>query len=601
MNPKNTWLWVIAAAGMFAAIFVYDRFKPKPETGPARLLPGLNATAVASVEIIPANQHAIHAERKNGRWRLTEPVSYPAQSASIEALLSALEQLVPATRISAQELSSVRDTDEKFGFNPPLTTLILQPGDQHIQIGNKNGPGDQMFVKIVGVDGVFVADTDLLRLIPRSPDAWREAALVDLARLDFDRLVVTNGAKSLALQRNPTNQIWRMVFPMDARADGIKVAESLQQLRGLRTTQFVDVAITELDSFGLQTPELSLEFKRGTNTALFLAFGKSPTNDPGRVYARRNDEKTVVTVARDLLEPWRASYETLRDHQLVSPTGPLSAIEIHARDDFTLLRTNNAWLITPQNLPADTALVSELLGHLARLQVAPGAGFVKDVVVAPDLTALGLAVPSYQIILYATATNAAAGSTNIPIAKIDFGTNQNDLILARRADEDSVYGVKLEDFQRLPTTALQLRERRIWTFSTNDVLRPTIRQNGKVRQLLRLGAAKWSLAQGSQGILDEVTMAAIEETVFRLGELAAVSWIERGVPNPQRYGFNPDGLQLSLELHDGEKLDLEFGGAAGWGSRYALVSQDHERWVFEFPPMLYQFVQLFLTIPASPP
>src|ERR1019366_8285521 len=273
-NPKNTWLWVVAAAGLFAAIFLYDRFKPEPETGPAKLLSGLNVTAVTSVEILPANQPAIHAVRTNGLWRLTQPVSYPAQSASIETLLTALEQLVPATRISAQELSSVRDTDEKFGFNPTQTTLILQPGDQHIQLGNKNGPGDQMFVKIVGVDGVFVVDTDLLRFIPRSPDDWRDAALVDFARLDFDRLVVTNGAKVLALQRNSTNQIWRMVFPMDARADGIKVGESLQKLRNLRTTQFVDVPITELDSFGLQTSELSLDFKRGTNTALFLAFGK---------------------------------------------------------------------------------------------------------------------------------------------------------------------------------------------------------------------------------------------------------------------------------------------------------------------------------------
>jgi hypothetical protein len=596
MNPKNTWLWVIAAAGMFAAIFLYDRFKPEPETGPAKLLPGLNVTAVASVEILPANQPAIHAVRTNGLWRLTQPVSYPAQSASIETLLTALEQLVPATRISAQELSSVRDTDEKFGFNPPQTTLILQPGDQHIQLGNKNGPGDQMFVKIVGVDGVFVVDTDLLRFIPRSPDDWRDAALVDFARLDFDRLVVTNGAKVLALQRNPTNQIWRMVFPMDARADGIKVGESLQKLRNLRTTQFVDVPITELDSFGLQTPELSLDFKRGTNTALFLAFGKSPTNDPGQVYARRNDEKTVMTVARDLLEPWRASYDFFRDHQLVSPTGPLSAIEIHAREDFTLLRTNNAWLITPQNLPADTALVSELLGHLAGLQIAQ---FVKDVVV--DFAEMGLAVPSYRIILHATATNTVTGTTNIPIARIDFGTNQNDLILARRADEDSVYGVKLEDFQRLPITALQLREHRIWNFSTNDVVRVTVRQNGKVRQLLRQGAGHWSLAPGSQGMLDEVTIAAIEETVFRLGELAAVSWTERGGPDRERYGFKPDGLQLSLELHNGEKLDLEFGGEATLGSPYALVKLDDEPWIFEFPPVLYQFVQLYLTIPPGTP
>jgi len=34
---------------------------------------------------------------------------------------------------------NLRDANEKFGFNPPPITVILQPGDQHIQIGNKNG------------------------------------------------------------------------------------------------------------------------------------------------------------------------------------------------------------------------------------------------------------------------------------------------------------------------------------------------------------------------------------------------------------------------------------------------------------------------------
>jgi hypothetical protein len=597
MNPKNTWFWVITAAVLFAAIFLYDHFKPKPELGPAKLLPGLKMAAVASVEIIPANQRAIRAERTNGFWQLTEPTTYPAQTASIEALLKALEQLVPATRISAQELGNVRETGEKFGFDRPQATLILQPGDQHIQIGSRTAPGDQVFVKIVGVDGAFVVDSELLKLFPRSQDDWRDAALVDFARFDYDHLLVTNGAKILELQR-ATNQVWRMVFPMDARADNVRITESLQKLRNLRTTQFVDVARTELDSFGLQAPELSLAFKHGTNTALWLSFGKSPTNDPSLVYARRNDEKTVLTVAKDLLEPWRASHEAFRDHHLVSPTGPLSAIEIHAQDSFTIVRTNKSWFITPQNFPADTVLVSELLRNLAGLQIAPGIGFVKDVVVAPDLPEKGLAVPSYQIILHATVTNAVIGITNMPIAEIDFGTNQNDLIFARRTDEGSVYGVKLEDFQRLPATALQLRERGIWHFTEDDIARITIQQGGKTLQLDRRGTNQWSLAPGSQGMINPF---ALEETAHRVGELAADSWVERGDASRERYGFKPDGHRILVELKSGEKLGVEFGGGNKLGLLYAQVTLDNQPWIFEFPPVLYQFVELYLTIPPGAP
>src|SRR5882724_6379971 len=166
MNPKHTWLWVLVAAGLFTGIFLYQRFSPKPETGPFKLLPGLEISAVRSVEILPANQRSIRAELTNDVWQLTEPVGFPARAAAIGDLLKTLAEIVPTTRVNGQEVGNIRDANEKFGFNPPPITVILQPGDQHIQIGNKNGPGDQVFVKVIGRDGVAVINADVLKLIP---------------------------------------------------------------------------------------------------------------------------------------------------------------------------------------------------------------------------------------------------------------------------------------------------------------------------------------------------------------------------------------------------------------------------------------------------
>lgn len=599
MNPKHTWLWVLVAAGLFAAIFLHHRFAPRPATGPDLLLPGLDSVGVSSVEILPANQRAIQAARTHGVWQLAEPVHFPARTEALETLIAALARAVPTTRIAAQELGNLRDANDKFGFNPPPFTVILQPGDRHIQFGSKNGPGDQVFVKVVGAEGVAVMDAALLKLLPRSVDDWRETALADFARLEFDRLFVTNGAKILELHRDATNGLWRMALPMESRADKAKILESLEKLQSLQALQFFDRPPSDLETFGLQPAELSLTFQRGTNTALRLTFGRGLNNSTNQIYARRNDEKTVLAVAKEPLEIWHAAHETFRDRHLISPTGPLAAIEFHAQEIFTLRRTNTAWILTPQNYPADAALVTALLTNLGGLQVAQ---FYKDAVVAPDLPALGLATPAYQLIFYAADTNAAAGGTNRVIAGVDFGTNQDGLIYARRFDEPlSVYSIRLAEVQGLPITALQLRDRAIWKFSTNDVARVTIRQSGKVRQLLRQGAGNWSLAPGSQGILDDVQIAAIEETVFRLGELSADAWVERGETNREHFGFKRDGLQISVELHDGKKLDVEFGGPASMGSAYALVTQQQEPWVFEFPPVLHQLVQMFLAIPAAAP
>ena len=123
------------------------------------------------------------------------------------------------------------------------------------------------------------------------------------------------------------------------------------------------------------------------------------------------------------------------------------------------------------------------------------------------------------------------------MVEVDFGTNQADKVFARRADESCVYAVKLADFQRLPAASWEMRERRIWNLSTNDVAGATIRQQGRVRQIKRNGPNDWSLAPGSQGIIN---VLAVEETVSGLCQLTAVAWVARGDQDRARYGFTDD-------------------------------------------------------------
>jgi hypothetical protein len=159
-----------------------------------------------------------------------------------------------------------------------------------------------------------------------------------------------------------------------------------------------------------------------------------------------------------------------------------------------------------------------------------------------------------------------------------------------------VYAVQKKDFERLPVAPVQLRERQIWNFSENDVNQLTIRQQGKVRQLVRKGPHSWSLGAGSQGMINDL---AIEESVRPLCRLAAGAWVSRGEQARERYGLGENSLQLTLELKNGEKRTVTFGSSAPNEGAYAGVSVDSEFWVFEFPASLYRFVSLYLTIPAN--
>ena len=580
------------AALLFAGVFIFQHYFRPVAAAPTPILPGLQLHSVTSVQIIPADALEIRADRTNDLWLLTKPILYPAQSAAIETLLDALQKLTPATRISAAELREHHNAETEFGFDSPQISLVIEAGDQRWQllIGNKTAPGDQVFLRVVGADGALVTDAAWLKFIPRSANDWRDTALVSASEKEFDSIVLTNGAKVIELHRDATNHLWRMTRPLQARADSERILTALEQLRSAQVTQFVtDDPKADLAAFGLQPADLDLWLGRGTNFSTGLHLGKSPTNDPTLVYARRESWNAIVTTAKDPFAPWHGSVNDFRDPYLLELTAPVAEIEMRGENNFTLQRQGaNDWKIVGEKFPVDAGNVQQFIKVLASLRVAD---FVKDVVTAADLPAYGLATPQRQITLL-----SAVGDTNAVIAQLSFAAQTNG-IFVRRPDEDFIYSITTNDFNRLPEAGWEFRERQIWNFNETNVAQITLRQNGKTRAIIHDGLNKWSLVAGSQGI---VNPPALEETAHRLGELTAAGWVARNLTAPEKLGFNTNNLQIIVELKTGEKLAVDFGvGLPGAQTALASVMLEGERWAFVFPPVLYQFVLSYLTIPAN--
>ncbi len=597
MNPRNTWRWIVVAVVLFAFILFQQKFLQQPSRGPDKVLPELRPVAVTSVQVRPDSRPEIRAERTNGTWQLCQPLSYPAQAVTIEKLLGELTRLTPAPYITARELRGRANTDEEYGFAAPQASLIIQQPEYtcRLRVGSKTAPGDQVFLQVLGMEGVYVVDAEFLKYLPRGVDDWRSTALVELQGQAPDRLAVTNGAKIFELRREATNKVWRLVYPLQARANSTKADDSLEMLQSVRVQQFLpDDPKADLEALGLRPPELELALGQGTNSLARLQFGKSPTNDAKLVYARRLGVNAIVTVPKELLAPWYGTANDFRDPCLLTLTAPVTAVEVRGAESFTVQQeTNGLWRVMPHGFAADAGLVRELLSALADLPIVE---FTKDVVIAPDLPAYGLASPVRQYLLKSAPSGAAGNPTNAVVAELDFGTNQADKVYARRADEGFVYAVKLADFQRLPAAGWQLRERRIWHFSTNDVARVTVREQGRARQFTRNGPYKWSVPYGPGGAINEL---AVEETVSALCELSAVAWVARGETNRARLGFTDTSRQVTLELFNGEKATVEFSGTGVGNLPCAAVTLEGEPWIFAFPGWLYTYVQRYLPLPPN--
>jgi hypothetical protein len=592
MSSKNTWLWLMAAAVLFAFIFLFEHYRPHPSTGPFYLLPDLDVKTVRSIDIWPVGPSEIlRVERTNHVWHLVQPVVYPAQGTNIDRLLTTLQNLTVAHRIPEREFRKTPKVATDYGLDPPQLSVTLNSG-LRILFGHRTSPGDQVFVRIPGVEGVAIVDSDVLDLFPSNANAWRDVLLANTGDKAFDRIVVTNTMKSqwsFVLQRDSTNRLWGMTFPLKVRADSEKVDNAVQQLEQLRVHDFIpDDPKPDLESLGLQPPALTLALGQGSNSVLVLDFGKELTNSPGLIYARRRDQTAVVTLSTNTLSQWNTSYDVFRDRHLLTMVGPIDSIHIIGQDDFTLQWvTNNSWRVLPENFPADDAMATRLARTLSELQVADFAG---DSVRAtdPDLVPYGLKTPARQFIVSwapsATATN--------PPTILDFGTNTNGQVFARRIGEDSVYGIALADYQALPSASWEMRDRQIWNFEVSDVVRLTIQQNGRIVDIAH-GTNGWKLAGGTNWILND---SAVEATVRDLSHLKAFSWIRHGADKLAAFDINANSYQLTIELKNGQKLAFQLGKETALGSAYASVLLDGVPWIFEFPPDIYPSLQFSLMI-----
>ena len=367
----------------------------------------------------------------------------------------------------------------------------------------------------------------------------------------------------------------------------------LQTLQSFRVHQFVtDEPKADAESFGLQPPALTLALAQGTNPVATLQFGKLATNNPSQYYARRVGNSAIVTVSRDVTEPWRASSANdFRDKHLMALTDarPVSVIEVRSEDNFSMVRTNDGWRVVPQNFAADAGLVKDLLAALSGMKVSQ---FVKDVAPTVALPTYGLGAPLRQYVLKSAASDSSSGQTNAILAELHFGTNQEHKIFARRTDESSIYEIEPADFERLGSASYQFRDRRIWDISETNVASVTIRQNGKERKVLRKAQYEWSLAPGSQGIVESLST---EETVRGLCHLAATAWITRNETNQSAFGCT-NAHSITLELKNGDQLKMEFGRESPSSFPYGGVMLDGEFWVFEYPLLLCRDALSYLKV-----
>ncbi|MHA7836949.1 MAG: DUF4340 domain-containing protein, partial [bacterium] len=147
MNPRTTLVLAVVAALLGAFVWLYE-IEGEPQRRAAaddekRIHPGLESGDVQSIALTTRDDVEARFERQDGRWRLVEPVSAPADAVALDAIAGAL--------VNLPREGQVEDPDEleQYGLGDGARVVRFEIEDgstRGIRIGRTTPVGGHRYV-----------------------------------------------------------------------------------------------------------------------------------------------------------------------------------------------------------------------------------------------------------------------------------------------------------------------------------------------------------------------------------------------------------------------------------------------------------------------
>jgi hypothetical protein len=403
-------LLVVAAIGGW--IYFNER-GPVSQTG-ATVLLRAQPQNVSSIAVQAPGSAPLEITRKKEGWQVhrggTNSIAVPADDGMIEELLRATQLLQSSAIVDEADPSKLKE----FGLAAPRGTLIINAAK--IEFGNVASFDPTKIYARVSTQGapqIALLPASLAQFVAKPFDAWRDKAALRVQAENVSKLKIHSSQFTASFERvfkgeGDEEDQWRMLSPLQVRADTGIIQALIQQLNDAKTPQFLEDNPRDEAKWGLTKPFATVEADGGAGAGSTLRVGKRVE---GGLRAAQNSRSPVVfalpsSIANILARP----LSDWRDRQLLRfSTQDVQSLQISARGQtMTLVKSGESWKRETQN-PKTATQTSDALAAQAALDVMIGlqgfdvADFVNN---PPALKTYGLDQPTVEIQLKSSQWNA---------------------------------------------------------------------------------------------------------------------------------------------------------------------------------------------------
>jgi len=307
---RSLLLLMAVALGLGAYIYFVESERDPAATDAKEKVFTIDRTAVTELKIKSSSSSETTTLRRTGdAWEVVAPVVAPADSATVDAILSTLET-VEVDRVLDENPSALA----QFGLEVPAVEVTATAGGtaHSLALGIDTPTGTGLYARANGSPRLLLVPSFHKAALDKSTFDLRNRQALAVNRDTVDRVTLApRGAPPIELHRDGVN--WQLSVPVTARADFSPTDGLIGRLATAQMSSIVlegsEPTPAQLRTYGLDSPQLTASIGTGSSMAT-LALGAA--KDDASIYARDLSRPIIFTVDASLLTDLRKEPADLR-------------------------------------------------------------------------------------------------------------------------------------------------------------------------------------------------------------------------------------------------------------------------------------------------
>ena len=446
-----------------------------------------------------------------------------------------------------------------------------------------------LIIAAIGAAYIFLYDRKQYRT-----EEWvqrQQMALPDYKIGQINKIELKKETGSIVLE-STDNVRWKMLQPLQLRADGAEVKDILSQFEFLRkvgTIKESETANFSLGNYGLDKPQIIVnlwmkesailkgtEVTTGAESKYTINIGDRLAAGQNTVYINIEGSNDVIVVAAKLLEKIDKGIIDLRNKWAFEyDIDAVERIRIQSgsKEPIVCSRADQHWWVTqPVSDRGDTARIRDILSELKNLKIAK-ADYVSDK--EEDIARHGLDEPRLTI---------SIGSTEGDAQSLLLGHGLDDKIYAKRDDESSIFFVHDIVLSDLDLEGNDLRDKQLLRFDsigTYGIEKVELEYPDTTLTMIKTEQYDWMITSPTEILADRDT---IRKFVERIKDLQIQLYEDDSGKNFDKYGLDDSSIGVSVfrKIGEGETVKFMIGDSDPDGG-LCYVRKDGEDAVYSVP------------------